>query len=202
MDRKFMPQKTLRQQAIVDTARKIISSRGIENLTVREIAKELNITDGALYRHFKSKKEIISLLIDDIEETLLVAIKEAAAKSKEPLKKLESILLLQLSYAEQRKGLTFIVINETLNLKDKELQRKMSGVIDKYLKMIKEILLDGMESGNLRKGLHLKSASIAFFGFVQSLVTLWALSGFKESFLRKGHINEMLMIYEKGIGIS
>jgi len=200
MDRKSLPPKTLRQQAIVDAARRIISSRGIENLTVREIAKELKITDGALYRHFRSKKEIISLLIDDIEETLLSAIKEAAAKSKDPLGKLENILLSHLSYAEQRKGLTFIIINETLSLKDKGLQRKMFGVIDKYLKTIKTILLEGAESGSLRKELHLNSASIAFFGFVQSLVTLWALSGFKNTFLRRNHIDEMLIIYKMGVG--
>ncbi|MBK6840110.1 MAG: TetR family transcriptional regulator [Bacteroidetes bacterium] len=37
--------------------------------TVREIANHLELTDGALYRHFSGKKEIISLLIDDIEES-------------------------------------------------------------------------------------------------------------------------------------
>jgi len=198
MKAKTNPGKSIRQQEIVDAARKIIGSRGIENLTVREIAGELKITDGALYRHFKSKKEIISLLIDDIEETLLATIEEAAKKSSEPLRKLSDIFLSHLSYAEQRKGITFIIINETLSLKDKSLQRKMFGIINKYLKMIKAILVDGMALGKFRKDLDVTSAGIAFFGMVQSMVTLWALSGFRYA-LRKDRLEERLNIYKKGI---
>jgi AcrR family transcriptional regulator len=190
--------KSARQQEIVDAARKIISCRGAENLTVREIANELKITDGALYRHFKSKKEIVSLLIDNIEKTLLATIEEAAKKSNEPLRKLSDIFISHLSYAEQRKGITFIIINETLSLKDKSLQRKMFGVIDKYLKTIKSILTEGIALGKFRKELDVTSASIAFFGMVQSMVTLWALSGFKYS-LRKDRIDELLSIYMKGV---
>lgn len=189
---------SIRQQEIVESVRKIITSRGIENLTIHEIAKDLKITDGAIYRHFKSKKEIISLLIDDIEKTLLSAIESAVGKVKEPLEKLESILSSHLSYAEQRRGVSFIVINETLNLQDKSLQRKMFGVIHRYLKKIKEILLDGIKSGAFRKDVDIVSAGIAFFGIVQSMVTLWTLSGFKYSF-NKSRLEKIFDIYKKGV---
>jgi len=198
MKPKTIPAMSVRQQKIVDAARKIISSKGIEKLTVREIANELKVTDGALYRHFRSKKEIISLLIDNIEITLLAVIDEAAKKLNDPMQNIKEILLSHLSYAEQRKGITFILINETLGLKDKSLQRKMFKVINKYLKMIKAILVEGIDLGIFRKDLDVTSASIIFFGMVQSIVTLWALSGFKYS-LRKGRIDELLRIYMKGV---
>ncbi|MFA5411152.1 MAG: TetR/AcrR family transcriptional regulator [Candidatus Omnitrophota bacterium] len=189
---------SLRQQEIIESARRIITSRGIENLTIREIAKDLRITDGAIYRHFKSKKEIISLLIDDIEKVLLNAIASAAEKTKEPLGKLENILSSHISYAEQRKGISFIVINETLNFQDKSLRRKMFGVIHRYLKKIKEILSEGIKSGALRKDADIVSASVIFFGMVQSIVTLWALSGFKYSFM-KSRVQNLFDIYKKGV---
>ena len=176
MNRKLSSGRTPGQQRIVDAVRKIITSKGIESLTIREIAKELKMTDGALYRHFKSKKEIIGLLINDIENTLLSTIEEAANKPSNPLKKLENILASHLSYAEQRKGLTFVVINETLIIKDKNLRKKMFTVIERYLETIKEILSEGVKSGEFRKGLDLISASRTFFGMVQSTVTLLALS--------------------------
>ncbi len=190
--------KSIRRQEIINAARKIISSRGIENLTVRKIADDLRVTDGALYRHFKSKKEIVSILIDDIGKTLLITIEEAAKESEKPLHKLSDIFVSHLSYAEQRKGITFIVINETLNLKDKSLRRKMFGVINKYLKMIKAILVEGVDSGIFRKDLDITTASIVFFGMVQSIVTLWALSGSKHS-LRKDRLDELFSIYTKGV---
>lgn len=200
MNNKFTPDRTLRQQEIVNSARKIVSTKGIENLTIRQIAEDLKITDGALYRHFKSKKEIISLLIDNIEETLLSTIGEAAKKSDDPLQKLADIFLSHLSYSEQRKGLSFIIIHETLSINDKSLRRKMFGVINKYLKTIKAILSKGIEAGKIRQDLNLTSASISFFNMVQSMVTLWALSGFRYT-LRKRRLDEMLDIYKRGVAL-
>jgi AcrR family transcriptional regulator len=189
---------TIRQQAIVDAARRIISTKGIENLTIRQIARDLRITDGALYRHFRSKNEIISLLIDEVEKTLLATIEEAAQKTQDPAQKLENIFLSHISYAEQRRGVTFIIINETLSIKDKSLQRRMFAVLGRYLKTIEAVLMEGVKSGKMRKGLNLSAASLAFFGAVQATVTLWALSGFRRP-LGKSSMNEILSIYREGV---
>ncbi len=193
--------RTIRQQEIIKSARTVIFLKGIEKLTVREIAKELKITNSALYRHFKSKNEIISLLIDDIEETLLSAIGEAANKTGDPLQKLESIFLSHLSYSEQMKGTSFTVINQVSGLKDKHLKRKMLGVLNKYLKTIKGIVIEGVESGIFRKDIDPASASIVFFGTIQSMVTLWCLSGYKLS-LRKAQFSQMLDIYKSWLVIK
>ena len=190
--------RTPRQQEIVDAARKIITSRGTKSLTVSQIAKELKITDGALYRHFTTKNDIIRLLIGDIESTLLNNIQESAQKSDDHLEKLKNIFFSHLSYAEQRKGLTFIIINETLSMKDKKLQKEMYEVVRKYLKNIEAIFSKGINSGKFRKDLNTASASLAFFGMVQATVTIWALSGFDYS-LMNSRLNELFDIYTKGI---
>ncbi len=190
--------RTVSQQKIVDAARRIIIAQGMEDLTVREIARELNITDGALYRHFKGKKEIISLLIDDIEETLLSVIDEAASKTKKPLQKLENIFWSHLSYVEKRKGVSFIVINNILSMKDKALQNKVYGVINKYLDRIKNILSEGIKDGDCRNNMNLDAASGAFFGIIQCRVTLWGLSDYKYS-LGKERMEESFYFFKKGI---
>lgn len=187
--------RTIRQQEIIRGARAVIFSKGIEKLTTREIAKELKVTNGALYRHFKSKNEIIDLLIDDIEETLLTTIQEAADRNLDPLHKLESIFYSHLSYAEQMKGTSFTVINQVSGLKDKHLKRKMLGVVNKYLKTIKAIVAQGIKSGVFREEIDPASASIVLFGTIQSMVTLWCLSGYKLS-LRKAQLAQLLNIYK------
>jgi len=193
-----MSEITIGQQRIVDTARKIILDEGIESLTTRRLAKILGVTDGALYRHFRSKKEIVSLLVDDIQKTLLSVIKASSEKENDSLRKLEKVFFSHLSYAEQRKGTTFIVINEILNIKDGQLQRKMLAAINLYLKTVEEILVDGKKSGLFKKDMDSTLASIMFFGSVQSLVTLWGLSGYKLS-LKKDRLKKMFKIYKSGI---
>lgn len=192
---------TLRQQKIINSARQIIITKGMEHLTVREIAKDLKMTDGALYRHFKSKKEILNLLIDDIEQTLLEAIETAARKSAQPLNKLELIFLSHLSYVEQRKGVSFIVINQTLSMKDRFLQKKMFAVVNRYLRTIREVLAEGVLQKIFRNDLDLEASSIMFFGIVQSLVTLWGLSGYRYR-LRRKRLEYMFKLYTATILIK
>lgn len=188
-------ERTVRQQSIIEAARKIIFLKGIESLTVREIAKELNITNGALYRHFKSKKEILSLLIDDIEETLLTTIREAADAQGDVIEKLKNIFLSHLSYAERMKGTSFAIINEVSAIKDKNLQRKMLNILNRYLNIIQKIVVQGMEEGVFRKDIDPFSASTTFFGSVQSLITLWRLSGYRLS-LSQARLEKTFNVYK------
>jgi len=192
-----MRAQTFRQQQIVGCARRIITTRGFENLTIAELAKEMGLTQGAIYRHFRSKKEIISLLIDDVERTLNEVIGQAGMPG-EPERKLGAILSAHLSLAERRKGLSFIVINGTLSLRDKSLQRKMLRVIRGYLTKIQHVLLRGQAAGVFRKDLDTSVGSIAFFGLVQSMVTIWALGGFTYSF-KKTDLRELALLYSNGV---
>lgn len=192
-----MRAQTFRQQQIVSCARRIITARGFENLTIAELAKEMGLTQGAIYRHFRSKKEIISLLIDDVGRTLSEVLGTAGVPG-DPERELGAVLAAHLSLAERRKGLSFIVISGTLGLKDKSLQRKMLRVIRGYCDKIQKIILRGQALGVFRKDLDAAAGSIAFFGLVQSMVTIWALSGFTYSF-KKTDLRELAALYFRGV---
>jgi len=190
--------RTDRQQEIVDAAKRIIISKGFENLTIRTIAKEIGVTDGALYRHFKSKHEIISLLIDDVENSLLTVIEKSAFSSEEPIEKLKKIFLSHISSAEQRKGMTLIVINESFTIRDKKIKKKMLKVMSRYQQVIKAVLKEGIKLGKIKKDVDVDAAGIAFFGMVQSSVTFWALNDF--SYKLKGRtLDRMFDQYANGL---
>lgn len=189
---------TDRQQTIVDAAKKIIISRGFENLTIRAIAQNISVTDGALYRHFKSKHEIISLLIDDVETTLLTAIQQAAYSSGDPLAKLRRIFLSHISNAEQRKGMTLIVINESFTIRDKKIKKKMLTVMSRYQEILKAVLKEGIELKKINKNIDIDAAGIAFFGMVQAAVTFWALNDFNYH-LKSNTLDRMFDQYVMGL---
>jgi AcrR family transcriptional regulator len=165
-----------RQRQIVEAARKIIATRGMEALTIRGIAKEVGISEGDIYRHFTSKKEILLLLIEDIERTLLETVERAASVKREPVERLENVLKAHLSYAEQKRGVSSIVIAETLRLADKELRERMFQVVNRYIDRIDKLLDQGMESGQIRRDIDAHTAALTFFALVHATVTLWSLS--------------------------
>ena len=169
-----------RQKQIVETLRKIIIKYGSEHVTVRKLAEEIGFSGGALYRHFKSKREVLLFLVDDIRENLIGDI-EKAYPIKNPLELLEKIAGDLLSSIAQRKGVTFLVIAEIISLGDKGLNRKISEVLNSFLDHIKQLISAGIKTGEIRENVDVDMAATAFFGMLQGLVTIWSLSGFSST---------------------
>jgi AcrR family transcriptional regulator len=166
----------IRRKQIVSAARKLIVKYGSENVTVRKMAKEIGVTEGAIYRHFKSKKDILLLLIGDIEETLIEDVKSSDHGELNSLDILDKIINLHISSIEQRKGITFQVIAEIISLGDKKLNEKVAKVIDSYTESIQTILTEGVQSGIIRSDINLNAAARLFFSMTQGLVNIWALN--------------------------
>ncbi len=67
----------VRQKQIINAAREMIVKNGSEHVTIRRIARAVGISEAAIYRHFKSKADILYLLADHIEENLVGDIERA-----------------------------------------------------------------------------------------------------------------------------
>ena len=166
-----------RQQQIVEVAAKLIFKYGSEHLTVKRIAKEVGISEAAIYRHFKSKKSILSFLLDYIEEALLADIfRERNGSEAVTLDIIERTVRNHFSAIDLRKGISFQVIAEIISLGDKTLNKKASQTINKYISSLRELLHQGVKSGSVREDIDLDAAATLLFGLIQSLVNIWSLA--------------------------
>ena len=59
-----MQEFTHRQIEIMEAATNRISKFGIQNLTIKTLAEDIGLSEPALYRHFKSKNEILWSLLE------------------------------------------------------------------------------------------------------------------------------------------
>jgi len=168
----------IRQKQIADAASKVIIKYGSEHVTVKRIAKEVGISETAIYRHFKSKREILSFLIYDIEKFLMAEIKFDSTKKVLTFRILETIFKAHMASIIQRRGISFQIIAEIISLGSKKLNKQVYSVINKYIGGIKFILEAGYESGVIKKNIELDAAALLFYGMVQGLVNIWALSNY------------------------
>lgn len=166
----------VRRRQIVSAARRLIVKFGSEHVTVRRMAREIGVSEGAIYRHFKSKRDVLSFLVDDIEDTLIADIEDNVIAGLGTLETLERVIKAHMSAVEQRKGVSFQVIAEIISLGDKKLNKKVYAVISKYTGRIKGILAEGVKAGVVRQNLDLEATAALFFGMTQGLVNIWALS--------------------------
>jgi len=173
-------QTLVRRRQIVSAARKLIVKYGSEHVTVRRIAKEIGVSEGAIYRHFKSKREILSLLVDEIENLLIGDIEDNYTETSglNVLEILKRIIDSHVSSIQQRRGISFQVIAEIISFGDKKLNKKINDVIDEYIGRIREILTYGVKAGEIREDVNLDATAVSFFSTLQGLVSIWALSNY------------------------
>jgi AcrR family transcriptional regulator len=166
----------VRQQQIIDAAGRLIFKYGSEHLTVKRIAAEVGISEAAIYRHFTSKKSILSFLLSHIEKVLLRDISpEGAGNEPVTLDTIEKILRSHFSTIGMRKGISFQVIAEIISLGDRKLNKQASQTIDKYILRLKELLTDGVRDGAVRQNIDLDASATLLFALIQGLVNIWAL---------------------------
>jgi AcrR family transcriptional regulator len=175
----------IRQKQIISAARRLIVKCGSEHVTVKRMASEIGVSEGAIYRHFRSKSDVLSFLIDDIEETLINDIKKNESSKLDSLETLERIIINHLSTIEQREGVSFQVIAEIISLGDRNLNKKIHNVIDNYLSHIKIIFSKGINEGVISSDIDIDAVASMFFSITQGLVNIWALKQYKFDLIKE-----------------
>ena len=59
-----------RRREIADAALKVIAEGGLRRFTAQAIAREVGLSDGAVFRHFATKDEIVEAAIERVEAVL------------------------------------------------------------------------------------------------------------------------------------
>jgi AcrR family transcriptional regulator len=170
---------SVRQEQIIEAAQKLILKHGSEHVTIRRIAKEVGISEGAIYRHFKSKSDIFSLLLDNVGENLLSDIESSIIPEGTVVDSLDNILNNQLAAITKRHGMSFQIIAEVISLGDKKLNKQLGDIMGNYLNRIKVLLSKGVEKKEVREDVDLEAVSLLFFGMVESVSNYWTLNGYK-----------------------
>ncbi len=170
-----------RKEQIVFTALQISSEEGVKNLTMKNIAGRIGISDAALYRHFKNKQEIMLGMIETIGRNLTSNISNAVANIENPVDKLKEILHMHLSYIEKNKGIPRLIFSEEVHQNDPVLRKSVLKMVNHYLDLIRGILLRAKDSGQVKSDIDIEATAIAFLGLVQATAFIWSLSEFEFS---------------------
>src|SRR5262245_24158350 len=64
------------QQLISETARRLFSERGFEQVTIAEIAREAEVSEPTVFNYFPSKEDLVYSGLEAFEGQLLAAIRE------------------------------------------------------------------------------------------------------------------------------
>jgi len=101
-----------RQGQIKKAVLEIISSEGIGKLSTRNLASKIGVSEGALFRHFSSKKDIMLSILADVKNELLVEQERITySSSLTAEQKLFDFLCRHITYLIENKGITILLFS-------------------------------------------------------------------------------------------
>lgn len=154
--------KPRRQQILEAFARMLQASPGVR-ITTAALAREVGVSEAALYRHFPSKTKMFEGLIDNIEEAIIAPATALAAQDALPaLERCREILHVLLDYAERNPGMTRILTADALAGETERLHLRVVHLFERLEVLLKQVLREA----ELTEGLECKlavSATVQFW---------------------------------------
>lgn len=127
-----MPKRSVkeRRQQVLEVLIKLLNSEdGMQRITTERLAKEVGVSEGALYRYYKGKTQMFEALIEQIEITLNSYV-NAAKRQNTTAEAINAILRSVIDFAQKNPGVTRILTGHALMFEDQILKNKVSKFFD------------------------------------------------------------------------
>jgi TetR/AcrR family transcriptional regulator len=139
-----------RKEHILQSLARMLESSPGERITTAALAREVGVTEAALYRHFPSKARMFEGLIAFIEETLFTRITRILEDEASAARRCEKILALLLAFAEKNPGMTRLLTGDALQGETERLRVRISQLFDRLEAQLKQILREAQIRENLK----------------------------------------------------
>ena len=136
-----------RQNQIKKAVLDIIAKEGLAKLSTRNLAKQVGISEGAIFRHFLNKKAIILSILDDVKNEMMDELRLIAFSRISAEKRLFNFLCAHIKYLTKHKGITLLLFSEAAYLNDTSLKNELYEILGNQKVFIAKIIEDGIKEG-------------------------------------------------------
>ncbi len=167
--RKHLPAEE-RRAATVAAVLSLAADRSPDEITTAAIAGEMNVTQGALFRHFPNKGALWEGVMKWISARLMGRVDASIASAPTPLAALESIFESHIEFVCQHPGVPRMMFSELQRPEDSAAKRIARSLQQAYALRVSTLLEDGKASGEIDAEVDVISARVLFIGAIQGLV--------------------------------
>jgi AcrR family transcriptional regulator len=164
-----------RRGEILEAAREVFSEKGYEGTSMAEIAARVGIVEGAIYKHFPSKRDLLFEGVRAFYAPLIESTREQLAAIRGTRNRLRFVIWRQLKAFVEEPGVCRLIIEEIRPKNDynesvvRELNRKATSAV-------LGIIQEGIEQGELRADISPATVRDVIYGGIEHLA--WkALTG-------------------------
>lgn len=133
-------EKINRREQILQCLAHMLEQSPGNRITTAKLAKEVGVSEAALYRHFPSKAKMFEGLIIFIEETIFTRVKLILQEEQNSIARCEAILTLLLQFSERNPGMCRILIGDALAGEVDRLRNRVAQFFDRVETQLKQVM--------------------------------------------------------------
>ena len=178
--------QTKRQKEIIVVALELISEKGIQGLTIKNLAKKIGITEPAIYRHYDNKIDILIAILNLMKSNTEQIFNKELSSDNKAIEKIEQLFTKQFASFSATPSLVSVVFSEEIFRNEPILIDKISGIINNNYKTLTTIITDGQKNGELRTDIEANHFSTIIMGSLRLFVKKWQFSEYSFNLPREG----------------
>lgn len=159
-----------RRALTVTTVVDLAAEQNPSEITTSAIAARMQVTQGALFRHFPSKDAIWQAVMEWVAERLIERIERAARDAKSPLAALEAMFFAHVEFLAEHPGVPRMLFGELQRAGGTGAKRAAQVLLGRYRERLVILLEQGKSQRELDANLETAAAAILFIGTIQGLV--------------------------------
>lgn len=158
--------KTSRREQILQCLVLMLENAPGSRVTTAALAKNVGVSEAALYRHFPSKAKMFEGLIDFIEETIFSRTNLITHSDTPAARQCEQILTLVLTFVERNPGMARILTGDALAGETDRLR----GSINQFFERLETQLKQLLREAELKEGLRTETTASATANLMMAVV--------------------------------
>ena len=159
-----------RKKVTIEAVVELAAEQNPGEITTAAIAKRMNLTQGALFRHFPTKDAIWQAVMDWVAERLLGRIDKAIQSASSPLAALEAIFMTHIDFVTLHPGVPRMIFGELQRAGDTATKKMARTLIGRYGDKVGQLIEQGKSQGELASEVDTTAATTLFIGMIQGLV--------------------------------
>ncbi len=177
-----------RQSEIIEKAITIIDKKGIQGLTIKNLSKEIGISEAAIYRHFKSKTDIQLAVISSFDDLSKMFSEIMSSFEGTAYDKIHFMFDKMIGVFTSNPAIVSVFFSEEIFRNEAVLKSKVISIQNRNQRTIEGIINTGIENNEIRNDVEVKSLSIIIMGSIRLLVKSWNLNQFSFSLKQEGKV--------------
>lgn len=170
--------KISRKQQILQALAEMLEQTPGGRITTAGLAKQVGVSEAALYRHFPSKAKMFDDLIAFIEDTIFTRINLILTEDNSTELKCGQALHLLLTFTERNPGITRILTGDPLSGETDRLRIRIAQFFDRFETQLKQILREAEIRGDAQPRLDIAIGANLMLSTVEGRISQYVRSDF------------------------